>query len=286
MIKESELILNADGSVYHLRLKPEMLADTVLLVGDPGRVALVSSYFDEVEYEVQNREIFTATGFYHGKRVSVISTGMGTDNLDIVINELDALVNIDLEKREIKKEHKSLNLIRMGTSGALQDDIPVNNLVVSEYGIGLDGLMNYYVLDHGIVDEAISKEFIEQTQWPERFSKPYFIKCSNELMEKFGKGIIKGVTATAQGFYGPQGRVLRLGLSFPEMNDRIEDFEYNGYKVTNFEMETSALYGLGRQLGHKTLTICAIIANRVTKEYSKDYKPIVKDMIQLVLDRL
>ncbi|MEA3504513.1 MAG: nucleoside phosphorylase [Bacteroidota bacterium] len=286
MIKESELILNPDGSIYHLKLKPEMLADTVLLVGDPGRVEMVASFFDTIEYQVQNRELFTTTGYFKGKRVSVVSTGMGTDNLDIVINELDALVNIDLEKREIKKEHKTLNLIRLGTSGALQKNIPVNSLVVSEYGVGLDGLMNYYVMKEGLVDESLSEAFIEQTQWPKNFAKPYFIKASEGLMDRLGKGLIKGVTATAPGFYGPQGRVLRLGLSFPEMNDRIEAFEKNGYKVTNFEMETSALYGLGQQLGHNTLTICAIIANRVTKEYSKDYKSIVKDMVETVLNRL
>lgn len=286
MIPESELILNSDGSIYHLHLTPEMLADTVILVGDPGRVEKVSSFFDRIEHKMINREIKTHTGYYKGKRMTVMSTGMGTDNQDIVINELDALCNIDLEKREVKTTHRSLKLVRLGTSGAMQEDIPIESYVAAEYGLGIDGLMNYYQPSSQLIDEDLTKHFIAKTSWPEDLSKPYLIKGSESLLNLFQDDFIKGITVTAPGFYGPQGRVLRLPLRYQDLNDRLENFRYQDKKITNFEMETSGLYGLGKALGHEVMTVCAVIANRIRKEYSKDYNPAITKLIKIVLDKL
>lgn len=286
MIAESELILNSDGSIYHLNLTPEMIADTIILVGDPGRVEQVSEHFETIEYKRHNREIKTHTGFYSGKRLTVMSTGMGTDNQDIVINELDALVNIDLEKREEKSDKQSLNLLRLGTSGALQADVPVDSYVTSAYGVGLDGLMNFYAGTASAGETQMEKAFIEQTQWPERLAYPNIIKGSPKLLELFGEGFLPGITATAPGFYGPQGRVLRMGLAYPDLNQRIMNFEYQGKKVVNFEMETSGLYGLGKVMGHNTLTVCAVIANRIRQEYSRDHKTTINRLIEIVLSKL
>jgi len=285
-IGESELILNADGSVYHLKLKPEDLAGNIIVVGDPGRVASVSKHFDRIEVSRQNREIVTHTGYIGEKRLTVLSTGMGTDNIDIVLNELDALVNIDLDKREAKAGHTALNIIRLGTSGALQAGIPVDSVVASTYGIGLDGMLYYYKDLAGVLDREITEEFIRQTSWPAVFPRPYAVACSPDLLNHVGKGFLQGMTATAPGFYGPQGRILRLETTHPDLNQAIGDFELDGKKVFNFEMETSALYGLSRMLGHNALTVCAIVANRVEKKYSKDYHPVIESLIVNVLEKL
>ncbi|KAF0198875.1 MAG: uridine phosphorylase [Bacteroidetes bacterium] len=285
-IGESELILNADGSVYHLKLKPEDLAGNIIVVGDPGRVASVSKHFDRIEVSRQNREIVTHTGYIGEKRLTVLSTGMGTDNIDIVLNELDALVNIDLDKREAKAGHTALNIIRLGTSGALQAGIPVDSVVASTYGIGLDGMLYYYKDLAGVLDREITEEFIRQTSWPAVFPRPYAVACSPDLLNHVGKGFLQGMTATAPGFYGPQGRILRLETTHPDLNQAIGDFNLDGKKVFNFEMETSALYGLSRMLGHNALTVCAIVANRVEKKYSKDYHPVIESLIVNVLEKL
>ncbi len=285
-IEESELIINPDGSIYHLSLLPEHLADDIIVVGDPQRVEIISNYFDNIEYKIHNREFVTHTGTLNGKRLTVLATGIGTDNIDIVMNELDAIVNIDLKTRQVKKEHKSLNIIRLGTSGALQKDIPVDSFVFSSYGLGLDGLLNYYEGAKQITEEEMTKEFISFSNWDTNLSKPYIVKASQRLEDKISQGMYKGITATAPGFYGPQGRQLRLGLSNPDLNKYLEEFNYNNHLITNFEMETSAIYGLGKLLGHKTATVCAIIANRYSRTYSKDHKKTVVKLIETLLERL
>ncbi|MCD6112738.1 MAG: nucleoside phosphorylase [Bacteroidales bacterium] len=285
-IKESELILNNDGSVYHLHLKPEDIADTIIIVGDPDRVATVSKHFDTIQLKRQNREIHTHTGYYKNKRITVLSTGMGPDNIDIVINELDALANIDLDKRQKKAEHKSLNIIRLGTSGALQNEIKPGAFIASKYGLGIDGLLNFYAGDKKNFNNDLSEAFEKHCNWDKTLAKPYASPCSEELLNKLGEGLTTGITLTAPGFYGPQGRVLRLKLANPDINKKIESFHFNGMKITNMEMETSALYGLGNLLGHNTLTICVAIANRVSKKFINDYKQNVEALIKDVLDKL
>jgi len=285
-IKESELIISPDGSIYHLKLKPENIAENIIIVGDPGRVPEVSAFFDKIELKVINREICTHTGYYNNKRISVLSTGMGTDNIDIVINELDALVNIDFEKREAKEKHTSLNIIRIGTSGALQGDLPVDSFMMSEYGLGMDGMLYFYKNLNNVCDKDMADAFVEHTNWGKDLPKPYFVKGSEILIKKLGEGITKGITATAPGFYGPQGRKLRLELAYPDINDKFETFKYKGYRINNLEMETSALYGLGAMLGHETITVCVLIANRVSKQFSQDYKKPVKQLVQTILDRI
>ena len=285
-IAESELILNPDGSVYHLRLQPEELAPVIIVVGDPGRVPEISKYFDKIELKRQNRELVTHTGTLGNKRLTVLSTGMGTDNLDIVMNELDALVNIDLKKREPLSAHKSLKVIRLGTSGALQADIQVDSYVMSTYGIGMDGLLYFYAGNEKVTDPGASDAFVAHTSWNKNLPGIYAVKASESFMKQMGDGFIKGMTLTAPGFYGPQGRVLRLPLAFPEMNELIETFRHQGNRIANFEMETSALYGLGRMLGHETLTICAIVANRVSRTYSKDSHQAVDKLVKIVLGKL
>lgn len=285
-IPESELILNPDGSIYHLKLKPENIADDIIVVGDPGRVPVISNYFDKIEFKQSNREIVTHTGYIGTKRLTVMSTGMGTDNLDIVINELDAIVNIDLENRVPKTERKSLNIIRLGTSGAMQEDIPVGSYVMSTHGVGLDGIMWFYNAGDKVIDQELTDAFLAQTDWPKDLPKPYIVAGSDQLFQKMGKGFIKGMTATAPGFFGPQGRVLRLELAYPDLNNRISEFNFGDLRIANFEMETSALYGLSKALGHNAMTVCAIIANRLRKEYAKDYHPTVTALIEDVLEKL
>ncbi|HNW98153.1 MAG TPA: nucleoside phosphorylase [Bacteroidales bacterium] len=285
-IADSELILNPDGSVYHLKLRPENISDTILLVGDQGRVETISKYFTNIECKIQSREFLTHTGTYNGKRITALSTGIGTDNIDIVINELDALVNIDLKNRCIKEKLTSLNIVRLGTSGALQGDIPVDNYVMSEYGLGFDGLLNFYKTNKNIFETEMADAFVRHSEWSSKLAYPYVVKASDMLMKKLGEGLFKGITATASGFYGPQGRQLRIEPLDVELNDKMQTFQYKNNRITNFEMETSALYGLGAVLGHNTLTICTIIANRVIKQFSEDYKKPVEKMIQLVLDRI
>lgn len=284
--KESELIINPDGSVYHLKLRPEQLAGTVILVGDQDRVSRISRLFTEIELKVQNREFVTHTGIYNNNRITALSTGIGTDNIDIVLNELDALVNIDLEKRVPKEIKTSLKLIRLGTSGALQPDIPVDTFVASAFGLGFDGLLNFYSYDEAMLEKEMTDAFMSHTGWNKRLPYPYIVAASDTLKNKLAFDLKQGITATANGFYGPQGRELRIPLAFPELNHRIESFEFKAGRITNFEMETSALYGLSRILGHEALTVCAIVANRLAKTYSKDYKAAIDKMISLILDRI
>ena len=284
-LKNSQLIVTKEGAIYHLNLRPENIADNIIIVGDPGRVANISKYFDEVEFRMQNREINTHTGRIGNMRLTVMSTGMGPDNIDIVLNELDALVNIDLENKTIKEEHTSLNIVRLGTSGAVQKEIPVDSFVMSKYGLGLDGLMNFYKPNGSIFEMEMMQALVEQIQWPEDWAKPYIVKGSESLAEKIGFDMLQGITATAPGFYGPQGRNLRMKLNYPEFNQKLENFRFGEEKIINFEMETSALYGLGKSLGHNVLTICAIIANRVTEDYSADHHKPVGKLIELLLDR-
>jgi uridine phosphorylase len=285
-LQDSELVLNSDGSVYHLKLKPEHIAETIIIVGDQGRVEAISKHFDNIEFRVSNREFVTHTGSLNKRRLTVLSTGIGTDNIDIVMNELDAAINIDLKTRQIKPHHTTLNIIRLGTSGALQADIPVDSFVMSTHGIGCDGLLNFYEFDEKILDKRMMDAFVAYTGWGKNFPRPYIVRGSDKLAKQLGEGLYKGITATASGFYGPQGRVLRIPLAMPQLNEKIETFNFEGHRISNFEMETSALYGLGAILGHNTLTICDIIANRVIKQFSKDYKKSVEKLIILMLDRL
>ncbi len=283
----SELIINPDGSIFHLHLKPEDIADTILLVGDPGRVELIGSYLNEIEFKKENREFVSITGKYKGKRITALSTGIGTDNIDIVVNELDALANIDLKTRKQKDTLRSLNFIRIGTSGSLQDDVPVDSFLLSVKSIGFDGLLNFYEKRENISDSGFEEAFKKHVDWDSNLTKPYVTAASSELIDKLnGPEMHKGITISAPGFYGPQGRQLRIKAAMPGVNDKITDFEYKGQKITNYEMESSAIYGLSKHLGHHAATVCAIIANRVNKEYSKDYKPIIKQLIQIVLERI
>lgn len=284
-IGESELILNDDGSIFHLHLLPEEIADTIILVGDQGRVETVSSLFDKIEVKKSNREFNTHTGYYKGKRISVLSTGIGTDNIDIVLNELDALVNIDLKERIPKKEHKTLNFIRIGTSGALQENIDVDTPVAAKMGLGFDNLLNYYAGRNDVCNTEMEKPFMEHTNWNPLLHQPYFIKSSEKLFNIIAKGMTNGITISAPGFYGPQGRQLRLKTSNPNLNQKLRNFKFEDYRITNFEMECTAIYGLSALLGHNALTICNIIANRYKKEFSSDYKTQIKKTIITVLDR-
>ncbi|WP_372933829.1 nucleoside phosphorylase [Mariniphaga sediminis] len=287
MIQQSELILNNDGTIFHLHLKPENLADQVILVGDQARVKTVADFFDTIDFSAQNREFHTVTGRYNNQRFSVISTGIGTDNIDIVLNELDALVNIDLEKREIKKEKRSLKIVRIGTSGALQEDIPVNAYVVSQKSIGFDGMLKFYAHSESFCDLPFEKAFKQFTGWKDTLPDAYVVDASKRLADRFnGAEFRKGVTISAPGFYGPQGRVLRLPLAMPQLNKLIEQFRFEDWKITNFEMESSAIYGLSKMLGHQALTICLIIANRFTGQANENYRPEMKKLIKMVLDCL
>ena len=280
---KSELVLNNDGSIYHLKLHSEQIADTILVVGDQGRVQQISKHFDRIEYKVENREFVTHTGNIGNKRLTALSTGIGTDNIDIVINELDALVNFDLENRIEKREKKVLNIIRLGTSGAVQQDIPVDCYIASTHGMGMDNLMYYYA--NNSFDTEMGEAFKNHANWPKDLSLPYFYKGSKILLKKFSD-LRSGITVTSPGFYGPQGRNIRLPFSISNLHEQLNTFEYENLKITNFEMETAALYGLGKLLGHQCLTICAILANRIKQQYSKDHKKTVSEMIPFVLERL
>ena len=285
-IEPSELILRDDGSIYHLNLKPEQVADKIIVVGDPNRVALVSSRFERIDHKVSGREFNTHTGIYKGERISVISTGIGVDNIDIVINELDAVVNIDLNTKMIKPEKKRLEIVRLGTSGSLQEDIPTGAFIVSEYAIGMDGVLNFYKTDYENDEEDLINAFHDQIDYPEILPKPYIVRGSRSLFEKLKPGNYSGITATASGFYGPQGRKLRLQTVFEKQNEELGKFNYNGKRITNFEMETSSLYGLSSLLGHEACTVCAIIANRYRKEFCEKPTEVISELIDLVLERL
>ena len=285
-IKSSELILNPDGSIYHLNLRPENVAKDIIFVGDQNRVDRITKHFDSIEFSTQKREFKTTTGTYKGKRLTVISTGIGPDNIDIAVNEIDALFNIDLETREIKKELTSVNIVRIGTSGSLQADIPVNSFVLSQYGLGLDNVMRSYLIEE-VTDVALEDAFISHTNWDLRKGRPYFIKNSSELEAKLESELtFKGITGTAGGFYGPQGRVLRLGIQDPELNHKIDNFKFGEYRITNFEMETSAIYGLCKLLGHHAVSLNTIIANRANGTFSEDPYAAVDKLIIYTLDKL
>lgn len=285
-IPESELILNEDNSVYHLNLQPEEISDTIINVGDPDRVQMVSAFFDSIDVRKQKREFITHTGMYKGKRITVLSTGIGTDNIDIVYNELDALVNIDLKKREIKSKLSSLNLIRIGTSGSLQVDIPVDSFVFSQYGLGLDGLLNYYKLINEKDEVGIIDAF--RIHYPNEgiLSQPYIARCSSVLEESLSMGMHKGITASCSGFYAPQGRVLRYELARPDFIEKLATFRMGNHRITNFEMETGAMYGLAKILGHRCCSINAIVANRISNEHTHAGEATMNRLIETVLDRI
>lgn len=285
-IAASELILNPDGSVYHLNLKPENIATNIIFVGDQNRVPKIAAHFESIEFETQKREFRTITGTYKGTKISVISTGIGPDNIDIVMNELDALVNIDLKTRTIKTAHTKLNIVRIGTSGSLQSDIPVDSFVLAKFGLGFDGLLQSYDCEQ-ILEAEMEDAFIKHTDWSPRKSRPYVVKGSELLIQKLKSDkVFIGVTATAGGFYGPQGRVLRLALQDPSLNSKIDNFEFDGYKVTNLEMETSAIYGLAKLLGHEACSMNAIIANRANRTFSEDPYKSVEELIVYTLNKL
>lgn len=284
---ESELIINNDGSIFHLHLKPEQLADKVILVGDPGRVSLVASHFDSIECDVENREFRTITGTYNNKRITVLSTGIGCDNIDIVVNELDALANIDFKTRNEKENLRSLTLVRIGTCGGLQPYVPAGTFIASEKSIGFDGLLNFYSGRNDVCDLAFEEAFKKHLKWNHLLGAPYVIDANKELLNKIASNdMVKGVTIACGGFFGPQGRELRVPLANPNQNKDVMSFEYNGYKITNFEMESSALAGLSKLMGHKALTCCMVIANRVAKEVNSDYKNSIDGLIKLVLNRI
>jgi uridine phosphorylase len=286
MIQSSELILNPDGSVYHLNLKPEHIAKDIIFVGDQNRVEKITKFFDTIEFSQQKREFKTQTGTYKGKRITVMSTGIGPDNIDIVMNELDALVNIDLETKMPKEQLTSLNIVRIGTSGSLQANIPCDSIVLSQYGLGLDNMLRSYLIDE-ISEVAMEDAFIKQTNWDLTKGRPYVIKGSALLEKKLESDtIFKGFTGTAGGFYGPQGRVLRLDIQDPSLNEKMDKFEFEGIKMANLEMETGAIYGLGKLLGHECLSLNAIIANRATGTFSADPYKAVDALIVYALDKL
>lgn len=282
-IAESELIISNRGSIYHIDLRPEELADTVITVGDPDRVAEVSKYFDKVEVKRQHREFIAHTGLVGKKRITVLSSGIGPDNIDIVLNELDAVANIDFETRMVKQQLRSLTIIRLGTCGALQADIPVDSLVAGTHGIGFDNLLHYYRLENNQEEREILQNFITHTQLHGAVT-PYIATCSAHVIRHFVDGFHHGITVTCPGFYGPQGRVLRLGLANPMLIDRLEHFRFGNHRIANFEMETSAIYGLGKLLGHQCLSVNVIVANRVRKEFSKDGKAAVEGLIKKGLE--
>ena len=287
MIKESELILNPDGSIYHLNLRPEQVADTIILVGDPNRVPRVSAYFDMIEFSTQKREFCTHTGTYKGKRLTALSTGIGPDNIDIVINELDALFNIDLHTRKPKEQLTSLNIVRFGTSGSLQADIPVDSFVLSSHGLGMDNMLHAYKDAPKVREIAMEEAFMAHTQWNTDKGRPYIVSCGETLKQRLlTDKVFEGITGTAPGFYGPQGRMLRLPVQDPTLNDKLHSFNYKGYRMTNLEMETSAIYGLSKLLGHQAVSLNAIIANRAAGTFTKDTKKVVENLIVYGLEQL
>ena len=282
----SELVLNPDGSIYHLKLHPEDIADTLILVGDPNRVEMVSAFFDQLEIRKSHREFVTHTGTYKGKHMTVLSTGIGTDNIDIVLNELDALANINLNKRTRKEDGRCLTLVRIGTTGGIQKDIPLNSFILSRYAAGFDPVLNFYAGRDSVANLEMEKAFKAHTDWPSVLSHPYFVRSSDSLFELLNRDVHSGITVSAPGFYGPQGRKIRLDPLYPELNERMESFRFEGLRITNYEMESSALFGLAALLGHQAITICAMIANRASLEFTGDYKPVVNNLIKFTLEGL
>ena len=287
VIADSELIINSDGSVFHLHLKPEHLTDRIVVCGDPGRVNMIASYFDTQDFEVSSREFHTIGGTYKGKPIMCLSHGIGTDNIDIVMTELDALANIDFKTRQVKDEHRTLSIVRIGTCGGLQPYLPIGTAVMATKAIGFDGVLNFYAGRNEVSDLEFEKKFCEFVGWNDLWAKPYVVDADAELVERIGKDdFVKGYTIAANGFYGPQGREVRLPLAVPGLNARIEAFEYNGGHITNYEMESSALQGLAKLMGHKALTVCSVIANRVATSVNPNYKTAVEDLVKTVLERL
>jgi uridine phosphorylase len=281
----SELVINPDGSIYHLAMRPEQLGDLVFVVGDPGRVERVSRNFERIEHRTQNREFIAHTGVYNGTHVTALSTGIGTDNIDIVLSELDALANIDLANRTPRKEHRALRIVRLGTCGAMQEDIPVGSVVVSAFAVGLDNVLHYYACEPTDRENRLLNDLVEQTEWPGNLPYPYVAQGDKALVELLGHDNTVGITLTAGGFYGPQGRQLRLVPAIDDLNERFTAFSHEGLRITNYEMETSALFGLGGMLGHRTASVCLVVANRLRKEYHKDHEGDIDRMIAEVLDR-
>ncbi|MDR1129846.1 MAG: nucleoside phosphorylase [Prevotellaceae bacterium] len=286
LIPASELVINSDGSVFHLHLRSEDIADTIILVGDPARVNMIAAYFDKVEVEKANREFVTKTGYIGKNRLSVLSTGIGCDNIDIVLTELDALANVDFTSRTLKQQHRSLRILRIGTSGALHKDIPLGAIIMSDISAGIDGLLNFYANSDDIRLKAMEKAFVEHMNWDKRLAEPYFVPAAKTLADMFDKDVIHGITVSAPGFYGPQGRSVRLGLSDPDLLSKAESFRYNNMRINNFEMESSAIAGLSLLLGHQAATICTVIANRYLKEMNTDYKLYVKKMLEKAIEKL
>ena len=285
-IPSSELIINEDGSVFHLHILPEDLADTVIMMGDPSRVKTIAQLFDTIELSKQSREFATITGTYKGKRVTALSHGIGTDNIDIVMTELDALANIDFKTRLPKKEHRTLKILRIGTCGASQPDIPLGSFILSHISIGFDGVLNWYKDGEKIMLHDFEEAFVKHMGWPERYAKPYFVRSSQDIIDQFSSWTVKGMTVSAPGFYGPQGRSVRLALTIPDLIPKLESFEYEGYRVTNIEMESSALAGLAGLLGHDAATVCLAIANRHVKESNPNYKPLMEQLLAKALDAM
>ncbi len=285
VIPPSELPINDDGSIFHLHITPEQLADRVVMMGDPGRVPMVASHFDSIEFDQQSREFRVITGSYKGKRITALSHGIGCDNLDIVITELDALANIDLKTRTVKDNLKQLSMVRIGTCGGLQPFCPIGSYVVSEISMGMDGLVYFYEQGESTCNHELSEKFVQHTRWNKHLAKPYFVHANKELVEKIGFDMVKGITCSASGFYGPQGRYVRLPLTNPEQNHLLESFDYNGLKVTNYEMESAALAGLSDMMGHKSMTVCLVIANRHSNDMNTNYKGSFEELINKVLER-
>ena len=285
----SQLIINADGSAFHLHLRPQFLADKIILVGDQNRVNMVASFFDEgsIECDVQSREFHTITGRYHGKRISCISTGIGTDNCDIVMNEIDALANIDFATRTEKAEKRSLEIVRVGTCGGMQEDIPLGTFLVSEKSIGFDGVLAFYEGRDEVCDLGFENALVDFIHYPAKAARPYVVAANKDLVNRIaGNDMMRGCTIAANGFYGPQGRVLRVGLAVPDINERISDFRYEGQRITNYEMEGSCIAGLALHMGHRAMTVCCVIAQRKAEAANTDYKPRIKQLVQTVLERI
>tara|TARA_B100000965_G_C19582050_1_gene754017 strand:- start:396 stop:1262 length:867 start_codon:yes stop_codon:yes gene_type:complete len=286
MLHPSELVLTPEGAIYHLNLKPHQIGRKIIVAGDPGRIKQISLYFDSLDHVVENREFVTHTGTLNGEKITALATGIGTDNIDIVLNELDALVNIDLEKREIKEEHTSLQIVRIGTCGSLQEDVPADEVVVSTHAFGLDGVMNFYDVEYTEEEENLKQEILKQCNWPKSFNQPYLVEGNKEFVNKIGENYHRGITITANGFYAPQGRQLRLKAKDPDLNERLRSFSFENNRIVNYEMETSALYGLSKALGHDACTVCAVVANRYANSFSKNYKGVIDQLIKEVLSKL
>ena len=286
IIPASELIINEDGSVFHIHLKPEQLRDNIILVGDPGRVDMVASYFDSIDYDVSSREFHAIGGTYKGKPLMCISHGIGPDNIEIVLTELDALANVDFKTRKVKPEHRTLNMVRIGTSGALQPELHIGDFVIAEKGTGFDGIINFYADREKVCDLDFEAAFMKHTDWNPLWAAPYTVNADADLVRQIGRDdMVRGFTIAAVGFYAPQGRVVRLKLADPDLNEKIESFRYEGRPITNFEMESACLQGMARMLGHRAMTVCCIIAQRIASEANTDYKPHVARLVETVLDR-